>query len=86
MRTEDIFALGLGLTPPWQIVSQRLDTEKVPHELHLTLGSDRGASHPCPQCGRMCKPHDYQEFTWRHLNFFEHHCYLTARVAQGRLP
>ena len=31
MRTEDIFALGLGLTPPWQVLSQRLDTEKAPH-------------------------------------------------------
>lgn len=86
MRTEDIFALGLGLTPPWQIVSQRLDTEKMPHELHLTLSSDRGASHPCPLCGRMCKPHDYQEFTWRHLNFFQHHCYLTARVPRVDCP
>jgi len=35
MRTEDIFALGLGLTPPWQVLSQRLDTEKAPHKLHL---------------------------------------------------
>jgi transposase len=43
MRTEDIFALGLGLTPPWQVLSQRLDTEKAPHELHLVLGADRGA-------------------------------------------
>lgn len=86
MRTEDIFALGLGLTPPWQIVSQRLDTDKVPHELHLTLSSDRGASHPCPCCGRNCKPHDFLEFTWRHLNFFQHHCYLTARVPRVSCP
>ena len=28
----------------------------------------------------MCKAHDYKEFTWRHLNFFQHHCYLTAPV------
>ena len=32
MRMGDIFALGFGLTPPWQIISQRLNTEKVPHE------------------------------------------------------
>ena len=56
MRTEDIFALGLGLTPPWQVLSQRLDTEKAPHELHLVLGADRGATYPCPTCGRNCCP------------------------------
>ena len=86
MRTEDIFALGLGLTPPWQVLSQRLDTEKTPHELHLDLGADRGATYPCPTCGRNCKAHDFEEFTWRHLNFFQHHCYLTARVPRVTCP
>lgn len=86
MRTEDIFALGLGLTPPWQVLSQRLDTEKAPHELHLVLGADRGATYPCPTCGRNCKAHDFEEFTWRHLNFFQHHCYLTARVPRVTCP
>ena len=86
MRTEDIFALGLGLTPPWQVLSQRLDTEKAPHELHLVLGAERGATYPCPTCGRNCKAHDFEEFTWRHLNFFQHHCYLTARVARELVP
>ena len=86
MRTEDIFALGLGLTPPWQVLSQRLDTEKAPHELHLVLGADRGATYPCPTCGRSCKAHDFEEFTWRHLNFFQHHCYLTARVPRVTCP
>jgi hypothetical protein len=32
----------LGTATAWQIVNQRLETEKVPHELHLTLGSGRG--------------------------------------------
>ena len=86
MRTEDIFALGLGLTPPWQVLSQRLDTEKTPHELHLVLGADRGATYPCPTCGQNCKAHDFEEFTWRHLNFFQHHCYLTARVPRVTCP
>ena len=86
MRTEDIFAQGLGLTPPWQVLSQRLDTEKTPHELHLVLGADRGATYPCPTCGRNCKAHDFEEFTWRHLNFFQHHCYLTARVPRVTCP
>ncbi|CAO0820393.1 hypothetical protein DFAR_1540044 [Desulfarculales bacterium] len=26
----------------------------------------------------MCKAHDVHEFTWRHLNLFQHHCYYIA--------
>ena len=40
----------------------------------------RGASFPCPECGRPSKAHDTEERTWRHLNFFQHAAYLTARV------
>lgn len=80
MDSNQIFALGLGLTPPWKLVEQHLDVNKKPHELHLRLQADRGSLFPCPDCGKMCKAHDYKEFTWRHLNFFQHHCYLTAPV------
>ena len=80
MKAEDVFALGLGLTPPWQLLGQSLDTEKNPFHLFLEIGADRGALYPCPECGKLCKAHDFQEMTWRHLNFFQHHCYLKARV------
>lgn len=86
MESNDIFALGLGLTPPWKLIDQRLDTDKNPHELHLRIEADRGSSYPCPECGKMCKPHDFKELTWRHLNFFQHHCYLTAPVPRTNCP
>ncbi|CAO0821639.1 hypothetical protein DFAR_2500036 [Desulfarculales bacterium] len=34
----------------------------------------------------MCKAHDVHEFTWRHLNFFQHRCYVTARVPRVACP
>lgn len=80
MQTTDIFSLGLGLQSPWKIVDQNLDINKTPHELHLKLAAERGALYPCPVCGKLCKAHDYLEMTWRHLDFFQHHCFLTARV------
>lgn len=80
MPTNDILALGLGLTGPWKIVDQHLDLDKEPHELHIRVEADRGSTYPCPECGKPCKAHDFREFTWRHLNFFQHHCYLTASV------
>ena len=86
MLAEQIFALGLGLTPPWKVMSQRLDTEHTPTKLHLEIGADRGALYPCPECGTACKAHDFKEYTWRHLNFFQHHCYLTARLPRINCP
>jgi transposase len=83
-HNQDILALGLGLTEPWKIVDQYLDTSKKPYELYIKISSDRGSKYPCPECGEMCKAHDFKEFTWRHLNFFQHHCYLTAEVPRIR--
>ena len=80
MKAEDVFALGVGLTAPWRLLGQSLDTEKNPFHLYLEIGAERGALYPCPQCGKPCKAHDFQEMTWRHLNFFQHHCCLKARV------
>jgi transposase len=86
MNGNNIIALGIGLESPWQIVGQLLDTAKTPHELRLTLKAARGSKFPCPECGHMCKAHDFKEMTWRHLNFFQHHCYITAAVPRVRCP
>lgn len=80
MDANTVLTLGLGVTPPWRLVSQRLDTGKHPHELHLEVTADRGSLFRCPTCGKPCKARDFAEFTWRHLNFFQHHCYITAKV------
>ena len=84
MKTEDVLALGLGLAAPWSLLSQRFDMETNPFELHLEVGAERGAKYPCPKCGAMCKAHDFEDITWRHLNFFQHYCYITARVPRVR--
>ena len=86
MDANDILALGLGVTPPWKLVSQRLDTSTQPNQLHLEVAAERGALFPCPTCGTLCKAHDFAEFTWRHLNFFQHHCYVTAKVPRTDCP
>ena len=86
MQTQDIFALGLGLQPPWTVVDQHLDTTTKPFTLHLRLGGTRGSLYPCPECGKLCKAHDFQEMRWRHLDFFQHHCYLTAKVPRIVCP
>ena len=84
MNSKDIITLGLGLQTPWEITGQLLDTDKNPHELRLTIQAQRGTRYPCPICGTLCHAHDFKEMTWRHLNFFQHHCYITAAVPRVR--
>nr|WP_221913948.1 transposase family protein [Thiorhodospira sibirica] len=60
--------------------------DKQPHELHLEVKADRGTRYPCPECGELCAAHDFVEKRWRHLNFFKHHCYITARVPRTQWP
>jgi transposase len=86
MDAKDVLALGLGVTPPWRLVDQRLKTSPQSHVLEILLEADRGAEFPCVECGQLCKAHDFKEFTWRHLNFFQHHCLITARVPRTACP
>ncbi len=86
MEANDVLALGLGISPPWKLVGQRLDTDKRSKELHIELAAERGALFPWPYCARPCKAHDFAEFTWRHLNFFQHHCTITAKVPRTTCP
>ena len=80
MHQNDVLMLGLGLASPWKLLDQHLDVEASPNELQLSVGTERGTRFQCPKCAELCSAHDYQQKKWRHLNFFQHHCYITAKV------
>jgi transposase len=86
MDTRDLFQAALGLTPPWQVsdVSFEKDEETGGAQLQIHVDFPRGSRFPCPECGKPCSVHDTAERRWRHLNFFEHHTYLHARVPRTR--
>ena len=86
MDGNEILLLGLGIQAPWQLFDQRLDTDKSPRELHLEVKAEPGSQCACPQCGKACSAHDFQEKTWLHLNFFQHHCYVHASVSRVKCP
>jgi Transposase/zinc-finger of transposase IS204/IS1001/IS1096/IS1165 len=49
----------------------------------LICGStfERALGFRAPECGAACcRVHDTERHTWRHLNFFEHEAYLTAKI------
>ena len=73
-----LFTMALGLQAPWQVKDLQFNKEE--QRLDILLDFTRGASFPCPICDKPCKTHDTEERTWRHMDFFQHSAYLTARV------
>jgi transposase len=63
MGTNLLFSICLGLEAPWRIVSSALDVNLIPHRLDLRIEAEHGAHYPCPDCGKLCKSHDFTERT-----------------------
>jgi len=82
MHTNALFEAALGLSAPWKVISIEFEQGAPASrgQLEIRLDFERGGQLPCPECGALCKAHDTDEQTWRHLDFFEHTCHLVARV------
>jgi transposase len=79
MDSKDLFALALGLTKPWYVARNELDTIK--RQLDISIDFERGGTFACSECGQTgCKAYDTEERSWRHLNFFQFETVLSARV------
>lgn len=84
MNSESLFAVALGITPPWEV--EGVEFTKENKRLDIKIGFRRGATFACPVCGTAAPVHDTSEKTWRHLNFFQFETYLTARVPRVMCP
>lgn len=83
MRDIELFQMALGLTPPWQVSATEFDPSSK--RLDIRLDFPRGSTFSCPECEQAgLKAFDTAEKTWRHLNFFQHEAYLTARVPRTK--
>lgn len=76
MNSTQIFEMALGLEKPWFIT--KIDMVKPESgglgQLDIYLDFVKGFKFPGG------KTHDTVERTWQHLNFFQHTCFLHARV------
>ena len=81
MDTNMLFTIGLNLSSPWKVVKSefRLNEISKVRELHIWIDFERGAQFMSSK-GTLLSPYDTMDKEWRHLNFFEHPCYLHARV------
>lgn len=79
MNSKEIFALALNIPSPWGISSISFDDSNGKKELHLDIGFERGSKFLDAE-NNLCPVHDTQPRKWRHLNFFEHECYISCKV------
>ncbi len=80
MNSEFLFTIALGLTPPWKVDHLKFGTTKLKRsQLHIHLTFSKGSKFK-DSSGRNCSIHDTKEKVWRHLDFFQHECYLHAKV------
>jgi transposase len=83
MRDTTLLQQALGLAPPWTVVRSAFDAEA--HRLDVQIDFAPGSRFACPTCGATdCPAYDTERKTWRHLNFFQHQAYLSARVPRIR--
>jgi transposase len=75
---EELFQQALGIESPWFIKSVEFKAETK--RLDIYIDFSRGSTFSDVSDGVAYKAYDTVSKTWRHLNFFQHECYLHARV------
>jgi transposase len=78
---KELFSAALGLVPPWRVARSEFDADAGRLDLYLEF--PRGARFACPVVGcaeRECGVNDTEDKTWRHLDFFQYHAYLHAKL------
>ena len=79
---EDIglFEAALGINKPWFIVKIEFDAEGKKLDIHINF--ERGSAFPSKREGftGLYKAKDTENKAWRHLNFFQHECWLHCRT------
>ena len=88
MELEKLFTEALGIKAPWKVTSLKFDSEK--QKLIIDVDFEKGATfeYVDPESGEVghYKAYDTRPKSWRHLNFFEHECYIHARTPRIKTP
>ncbi len=77
MNSQEIFTIALGLEAPWFIKEIKFDD--LNSRLDIYIGFTRGHRFSIDD-DSLSTAHDTVGLSWQHLNFFQHTCYLHARV------
>jgi len=81
MNSKEIFSLALNIAEPWFVQDVKLDLQKDTSAGRIDIYIDFKKGYKfLDKQGQETTAYDTEEKTWRHLNFFQHECYLHARV------
>lgn len=80
-KFKSVFEMALGITEPWELTDMDFrPDEKGKMSMFLEVSFARGSKFADPATGELCDIYDTRERTWRHMNFFQYRCYVTAKV------
>lgn len=79
MNSNYLFKKALDLDSPWEVVGTRFVETESDMELHIDIDFKKGAKFD-DENSNSCNIHDTKKKTWKHLDFFQHSCYLHCRV------
>ncbi|MBF0532469.1 MAG: transposase, partial [Candidatus Omnitrophica bacterium] len=82
MFTQPLFELALNIQDPWYIKDIQFSAEDKRLDIHIDFrkGAVFHYESTKENINGDFKVYDTVDKQWRHLNFFEHECYLHARV------
>ena len=79
MKDTELLQMALGLMLPGQVSTAEFNPDEK--RLDIRIDFSTGSTFTCPKCGLSgVKAYDTVEKTWRHLDFFQHQAFLTART------
>jgi transposase len=84
MQSEKLFETALGVSQPWSVKEARLDG--AARTLTIAVDFAAGSRFSHPEVAGAHPVHDTQIKRYRHLNFFQHECFLDVRVPRVKLP
>ena len=79
-----LFEAALGITDPWRVGG--VDFDAARKVLTIAVDFVAGSRFAVPGVAGAHPVHDTVSKRYRHLNFFQHECYLEVRVPRVRLP
>jgi len=81
---NQLFEAALGIARPWFV--QSVDFDAVRKVLTIKVDFVAGTRFPSPGVPGQHPVHDTQTKRLRHLNFFQHECFLEVRMPRVKLP
>lgn len=81
MNSTEIFTIALNIGDPWYVkdIIMKRENNSFSGQMEIFIDFKVGAKFK-DATGKECTIHDTVERTWQHTNFFEHRCFIHARV------